>query len=225
MQRGRTLTSFAVLASLIAGSVHADCGFNAPARASGLKTSLVRAYAPCNGGFTFPFPNTVSSAGVPACAPPTPILDADDGDCLPANCSYAASTYSFAADGRCSVKLRQYVTDDCGDAPDAPAACLSLVARAVCTGIRDIEDKPTHSKQFSLRTLLRFTTNDGSPATLIDWMETSVLHVAGGKIADYVELWSHHGVPLPTCTQVQVLRIELLDDVGFVFATMGSSTR
>jgi hypothetical protein len=72
---------------------------------------------------------------------------------------------------------------------------------------------------------LRFTTDDGSPATLIDWLEMSALHVAGGKIADYVELWSHHGVPLSTCTQIQVLRIELLDDAGFVFATMGSSTR
>jgi len=93
-------------------------------------------------------------------------------------------------------------------------------------GIRDADDKPAHSKSFALRVPVRFTTNDGAPATVIDVPLVAEYHVAGGKISETQELWaSDTGLPLSTCTQVQVLGMDLLDDAGLRFATMGSSAR
>jgi hypothetical protein len=175
------LVGFACIVSLFATSADADCGFNKPARAKGVKTSLVRAHAPCNGGYTFPFPNTVSSAGVPACRPPVPITDADAGVCAPIDCTFAASAYNFAADGKCTVTILASTTDECGDAPGAPTECFSLPAKVVCYGIRDNEDKPAHTKVFALKVLARVTTDDDAAVTLADMpLIGSALHVAGG---------------------------------------------
>jgi len=220
--------AFACLGSvgaLLASQAHADCGFNTPARAKSVKTSLVRAHAPCSGSHTFPSPNTASSAGVPACAPSTPITDADVGECLPSDCTFSTSAYSFATDGKCSVVIRQYTTDECGNGLDAPPTCFSLVASLNCQGIRDSEGKPVHSKDFVLRILARLTSNDAGPLTLVDYPLQLAVHVAGGKIADKKEVGDQYSFPLPACTQVQVFGIELLDDAGMIFATMGSGSR
>jgi len=221
------LVAVACIVSLFATPAYADCGFNKPARGKGVKTSLIRAHAPCSGGYTFPIPNTATSTAVPACTPPTPITDADADLCASNDCTFAASTYNFAADGKCTVTIAASTTDECGDAPDAPAECFALPAKVVCVGIRDNEDKPAHTKVFSLKVLARLTTDDGSAVTLADMpLVGSALHVAGGKIFDTRALWSSADAPLsPTCTQVQILRIELLDDFGLVFASSGSSRR
>jgi hypothetical protein len=227
MKKWYCVACLACLVTLVSTAADADCGFNKPARAKGVKTSLVRAHAPCNGGYTFPFPNSMTSTGVPACSPPAPITDADADGCALNDCTFSASTYNFAADGRCTVTITASTTDECGDAPDAPPVCFALPAKVVCEGIRDDEDKPAHTKVFGLRVVARITTDDGSALTLYDFpLISGTLHVAGGKIADTRELWSGMGNPLsPTCTQVQILRLELLDDFGMVFAASGSARR
>jgi len=227
----KRLSSLACLVSLsmfVAPAAHADCGFNSPARAKGLKTSLVRAYAPCGGGYTFAAPNTATSSGVPACGPPAPINDADPPSCVHAPCSYTSTAYTFDEDdGRCRVRIRQYVTSLCGVGPGEPAECLSLRAKVVCQGIRDADGKPAHSSGgFLLIVTVRFTTNDGTPTTVVDAPLQRPFKVAGGKISDEIEMWgTFFGSWLSTCTQVQILDIDLLDDAGLRFASMGSSTR
>ncbi|MFQ5478054.1 MAG: hypothetical protein ACE5E4_05510 [Candidatus Binatia bacterium] len=63
-----TVLTAALLLLLLADGTSAQCEFDAPAKAKGLKTSLVRAYLGCPGATGFPIPNTLTNAGVPACA-------------------------------------------------------------------------------------------------------------------------------------------------------------
>src|SRR5262245_38495445 len=97
-----TLTAVAAL-GFYPTSPSAQWPFDEPAKAKGIKSAMIKAMSSCP-GVTFPTSNTTTMAGVPGCAPPTPL-----------------SLFQFEdLKGSCSVKTSHKVEDPCSDGSATP---------------------------------------------------------------------------------------------------------
>jgi hypothetical protein len=210
-----TLAAVAALGAY-ATAASAQCDFNAPAKAKGLKSSLVRAYAACP-GVTFESTNTSTMAGVPGCAPP-----------------YALSDYKFdTAKGKCDIKTGHKLESPCSDGSGIPCANLSLQVK--CSGVLDADGvTPTSSTGWNLNTVARATMDDNSTGdlTVIDFPAQFPLPAAssgklGGKFSTNQLLNDLFGPgsALPGCTAIAVIRVAVADPSGNTFAVMGSGSR
>lgn len=212
----------------------ADCSLDLPSRPKPISTSLVRAQAPCGGSFSFPATTSQTSAGVPSCAPPLPISQADFSACVPHNCDIGRSTYRFGPKGACRVQIRPGRYSPCPTSSEVPD-CFSLTAVLRCSDVRKADDTPIDSStgpfSWRLAGAMRVTTNEGAAAmTLMDLpyeARFGATDVNNGSISGRRELIATEPLnfAFSSCTQVQIQNIWLLDPYGNMFAAMGSSTR
>jgi hypothetical protein len=194
----------------------AQCAFDAPTNAKGIKTSMVRAYAGCVGGITFPASNTSTMAGVPGCTPPFPL-----------------SEYRFADDkGGCSVQISQIYKSPCPNGIDTECADVKLKVK--CSGVLNPDGMtPTSTGTWVLNVVTRETFDDQSAGdvTIIDLASQFTFQQPSGgqlKLAfSYYDLpcFLICPPPLPACMQLGLVSASILDPSGNVFAVLGSSSR
>jgi len=199
-----------------ASSASAQCAFNEPAKAKGLKSSLVKNYAACP-GITFPSDNTSTMAGVPGCATP-----------------FATSAYKFdSASGKCDLKTSHKVENPCKTGN--PVACSNLSLKVSCKGVLNPDGvTPNASAGWNLNTVARATFDDNSNGdmTVIDFpAQFSLPPASKGKLSGKFDTSTllndlfGEGSELPACTAVQLIRVAIADPSGNTFAAMGSSGR
>jgi len=199
-----------------ASTASAQCAFDEPAKAKGLKSSLVKNYAACP-GITFEASNTSTMAGVPGCAAP-----------------FATSSYKFDdAKGKCDIKTTHKVEAPCSSG--SPTPCSNLTLKVKCGGINNPDGtSPNNSPGWNLNTVARATFNDNSNGdmTVIDFpAQFSLPPAVKGKIKGQfdtntllIDLFGE-GSELPACTAIQLVRLAIADPSGNTFATMGTSGR
>lgn len=214
------LTAF--LSVLIGTNAAAQCGFDAPNKAKGIKSSLVRAYESCPGP-TYPNANTSTAGGVPGCTPPVPI-----------------SGFKLGPKGFCSIRLAVKLKDPCSSISAFP--CLDPKVIVKCKDVRDALDTPDNSSGWRLNLVGRFTTNTegvvGDITTLDYPFSVAFPQAKNGKLKLSVEISDFlcQGIcepfgpisfsqALPICTNFELLDSELLDPNGDLFATVGLSAR
>jgi len=171
----------------------------------------------------FPIGNTVTQAGTPGCAPPVPW-----------------SPFLFDAKGTCQVKVSAKVQNPC--VSGTPGPCSNRTIKIKCSGITTADgltliSGPGWQLALAERTTLADDGGLGSgntDMTIIDHRSRWALPPgAKGKLrATFVNADVSSCSPaggcilnLPTCTNTEVLGIQLLDPAGRPFATIGSSTR
>jgi len=215
-------SSFSLLATVLvvlaASAAHAQCAFNAPAKARGIKADMVRAYSacpriPCPGVSCFP-PNTTTMAGVPACGPPVSV-----------------SSYKFGPRGACKFQMSQKAERPC--AGGCTFDCANISFKASCKEVRDAAGLAIEAGAWAFDTVLRVTMDEpsGGLMTVIDIplqfafdlpkrgklkmrVSTNDLNFDGVCIAQF----------LPPCAHTELISGAIVDPDGNVFATMGSST-
>lgn len=193
---------------------HAQCAFDGPTKARGLKTSMVRAYASCP-GITFAAPNTSTMAGVPACAPPASL-----------------STFKFGPKGQCKISMRANAEVPCG-APAFTAGCTNPRFSVKCSDVTDFGGTPISDPGWELSLVLRVTTDDeqNGDITIVDTpLGLAIPTAENGKLTLRAELNELLCLfdPCPTlspCTSFEIISAHIRDPSGAVFATMGSSVR
>lgn len=214
----KALFTVAAVAALgaYASTASAQCAFNEPGKAKGLKSSFVKAYAACP-GVTFASPNTSTMAGVPGCAP-----------------TFALSAYKFdTAKGKCDLKTKHAVEVPCSTGN--PAGCSNLSLQVKCSGILNADGTtPNNQSGWNLNTVARATFDDNSSGdmTVIDFPAQFPLpQAAKGKFKGafttnqlLIDLFGA-GSELPVCTAVQLIRVAIADPAGNTFATLGTSGR
>ncbi len=196
---------------------HAQCAFDAPAKAKSIKTSLVRAYASCPGA-TFASPNTTTMAGVPGCAPPA-----------------SASLYSFDDKGSCSVSFAHSVGTPCPDGIAPSCSVVKIVTK--CRGLLDPGGAALASGPGWTLNLLSRTTMDDDPngdMTVVDVpVALQLPDVAKGKVKATFDVGQCVGLcpifgpsnALPVCAQIELVGLTIRDPDGNPFAKLGSSSR
>ncbi|HYC55152.1 MAG TPA: hypothetical protein VEL28_09470 [Candidatus Binatia bacterium] len=157
----------AVAVVAFAGSASAQCDFNVVAKAKGLKSSMIRAYAACP-STEHPSVNDPTSGGTPACSPVT--AKKDEGG------TGVGSDYLFDPSGKggCSVSTSGKIVPDCGALTDdsdiplnlPPGPCHVVYVKGKCKGIMQSDGKtPINAGDdpgWSLATLSRASLNDGN---------------------------------------------------------------
>lgn len=178
---------------------------------------MVRAYAPCGTGITFPSPNTAAASGTPGCTPPTPYSD-----------------FLFSDKGKCSVQGSHKWESPCG--LGGPEDCSNFTWKARCSGITAADGTTLiEGSGWTLNMLYRATWQDSANGdqTVIDFpAQVTFAPAKKGRMkagADTHMLLNQ--LPffpprfLPGCTSLEVLSVKIVDPQNRVFATMGSSTR
>jgi hypothetical protein len=193
----------------------AQCAFDAPTKAKGIKTSMVRAYAGCVGGITFPSSNTSTMAGVPGCTPPM-----------------ALSQFEFGSAGSCSIKVSQRIESPC---PLETDSCAIWRVEVNCKDIYDPGGTtPTETGDWALSFLARLTWNATAAGdqTVIDFpLQVPLPGAHNGQLRVKMSvptcslLFGCEAFAWPDCTSVQLIRSSIVDPDGNIFAVMGSSSR
>jgi hypothetical protein len=226
------------LVTFAAGSASAQCNFDVVAKAKGLKSSMIRAFAACPSTEN-PSINTETGGGTSACEPVTPLKD--DGG------TGQSSEYSFNGKGGCSVQTSSKIVPDCStleDNDDVPllmpaGPCHVVYVKAKCKGIVKEDGvtpiDATFDNGWSLATLSRASLDDNTNGdmTVIDFPVTFQFDdPKNGGLSlssnSAIELTNFLGDPasaaLPTCTQIEALSLLIKDPDGRVFATLGGGT-
>lgn len=213
----RTLLALACVAAvgLLASNADAQCSFNTPAKAKGLKADMARVFAGCGNSITYGAPNSVSDALLPTCAPVS-----------------ANSTFQFGEKGACSVKTTQKLESPCSIASHNGPDCANIFIQLKCKDIRETDGITLvdGGPDWTLATLARATFNDVSNGdmTLIDFPVPFVLSPEKGGIKFKQDLNSRLDAlglaKLPGCATVQLINIQVADPTGALFASMGSAT-
>lgn len=209
-------SSFSLLAAVLvfaASGAHAQCSFDAPAKAKGFKSDMVRAYSACP-GVTFAAPNTVTMAGVPGCGLPV-----------------ATSVYGFGVEGSCKLQMSHKAERPC--AGGCPFDCANMTFKAYCKGVLDGAGLPIEEGAWSLNTVMRATMDDPvtGDMTVIDVpMQFPFGTPKRGRVklrrsTNESFIFEICFAPFPLCSHVELINVAIVDPAGNVFATMGSSTR
>ena len=214
----KIVISAAAVAALgfYATQASAQCAFDEPAKAKGIKVSMVKAMSSCP-GITFASPNTSTMAGVPGCAPPTPL-----------------SLYQFDdAKGQCSLKTTHKVETPCGDG--SPDPCSNLTLQAKCGGLLDPDGAtPSAGPGWNLNTVARATFDDNANGdmTVIDFpAQFTIPDASKGKLKgkfttnELLNGLFGPGSALPACTAIELISVKIADPSGDLFASIGTSGR
>lgn len=210
------LSLLAAVLVFSASGAHAQCSFDAPAKARGFKSDMVRAYSSCP-GVTFAAPNTSTMAGVPGCGPPV-----------------AMSTYQFGAKGKCRLSVRHQIEEPCSTGIGVP--CSEIATKVRCKDIRDsITGEPIANGTWSLSVIVRGTVDDSGDLTLVDSpVQLAFEAPRKGSLKLDASLPGPFNTPpfdpFPPypwhpCSSVEILSVAVKDPAGNIFATFGSSTR
>jgi hypothetical protein len=195
-------------------SANAQCAFDGPAKAKGIKTSLIRSFAGCP-SITFASPNSSTGGGVPTCAPP-----------------YAHSAFLFDNKaGSCNFNTSAKIEAPCSNGQ--PGNCMNLSIKTGCKGVLESDGvTPVSGPGWSVSTVSRATLNDpdNGDMTVIDFpVQIPFPAASKGKFSrktDTNELLDLLGLPaLPECTQVEVVSLAVQDPGGNPFAKIGAGTR
>ena len=205
-----------MVALFTASTASAQCDFNYPNKAKGLKSDMVRAFVPCGSGITFAAANTASQSGTPGCAPTT-----------------TYSSFQFSDKGKCSIKSKHKLESPCSTG--SPFDCSNLTLQAKCSGVTIADGvTPIQGPGWLLNTLARATLDDrqNGDQTVIDFPASFEFPDASkGKLklkADthgLLTLLFGPGNELSACTQLETLQVKIVDPLNRPFATMGSSSR
>ncbi len=214
----KIVISVAAVAALgfYASSASAQCAFDEPAKAKGIKSSLVKAMSSCP-GVTFASPNSSTMAGVPGCATPVPL-----------------SLYQFEnLKGSCSLKTSHKVEIPCSDG--SPSDCSNLTLSVKCGGVLDSDGvTPNSQAGWNLNTVARATFNDNANGdmTVIDFpAQFSLPPASGGKLKGKFDTNTlliglfGPGSALPACTAIELISVKIADPSGNAFASLGTSGR
>ncbi|HYC00242.1 MAG TPA: hypothetical protein VEC57_13990 [Candidatus Limnocylindrales bacterium] len=224
-----------------AGTASAQCDFNVVAKAKGLKSSMIRAYAACPSTEN-PVVNTETSGGTPACEPVTPNKDeAGTGQ---------GTEFLFdpAGKGGCSVSTSGKLVPDCATVTDSndellelpPGPCHIVYVKSKCKGIMQSDGTTPigpDDSGWTLATLSRASLNDGNGTgngdmTVIDFPVTFYfddpsnggLSLDANSAEALKPFVGPTGAALPTCTQIQVVDIMIKDPDGRPFAALGGGS-
>jgi len=204
------------LVGFTAAGASAQCDFNGPGKAKGIKSSLIRSFAGCP-SVTFPGPNSQTGGGTPTCAPP-----------------YAHSGYLFdEVKGKCDFSAKAKLEDPCAFNGTGP--CMNLSLKIGCSGVlRDDAITPVNGDDdagWALSTVSRATLNDpdNGDMTVIDFPVNVPMSIPkSGKFSaktDTNHILDLLGLPaLPSCAQIEVLSLSVQDPGGNPFAVIGSGT-
>lgn len=217
----RKLTILAAVAFVGASvaSAHAQCAFDGAAKAKGIKTSLVRAFAGCP-SITFAGPNSSTGGGTPTCAPP-----------------YAHSSYLFDdKSGSCDFKTTAKLEDPCSS-NSVTRSCFNMSLSSKCKGIlRNDGTSPINGigadAGWALSTVTRATLNDEDTGdmTVINFPVNIAMSIpSNGSMSvktDVNTILFDLGLPsLPACAQIEIVSLSLQDPDGNPFAVIGAGTR
>lgn len=216
----KVLLTLAAVAAVgaYASSASAQCSFNTPGKAKGLKLSMVRAFAACP-GLTFGATNSTTGT-LSTCAKPVPV----------------SPLYKFdSLKGQCSLKTTQKVADPC---PVGAVPCTDMQITLKCSGITNLLNVAVDNQSgWALTTVGRPTFNDGLPdangdMTLFDFPITIPVPATAWKAGKFTLklglsqlLQSINQAQLPPCTNIQIVSLGLNDPQGNTFAVMGSATK
>lgn len=233
MKKVTFLLAAVSLVGLTTGTASAQCSFNSAAKAKGVNSAMVRAYAQCGGTQSAGAGTTGSSTntGVPACAP---VLEAsNDG-----TSTGTTTKYSWGAKGSCTVKTSGKIDTRCQDnnGPTFPLTCSVVTVQSKCAGIlkadgvTPIDDADAG---WQLKTLSRATLDDqaNGDVTVIDFSvpfsfgtpKKGGLKLKGTTIDALSGLGS--GAALPNCTAIEIISIKVSDPLGNDFAVLGGGTK
>lgn len=221
------------LVGLYAGTASAQCDFDV-APAKGIKSSMVRNYAPCP-GTEHPVTNSATDGGTESCSP---VLPAEvDGD---------ATLYSFGDKGKCDISISSKLVKDCSTVTDANKVPLGLEAipchvayvSSKCSGILGTDNATpigAADDGWSLATLTRATFNDqtNGDMTVIDFPVTfnystpssGAMSIKSNSAEALKPLVGVNNADLPACTSLEVVNILIKDPLGLPFAKQGGSTK
>lgn len=223
------------LVGLYAGSASAQCEFNALAKTKGIKGSMIRAFAGCPSTEYTSINTSTGAGGTPACTSMDGVLPA------------GGSTYVFGEKGSCSVDIKAKVEKACEEVEGSdgsviglpPGPCHVTYVKGNCKGIFQADGvTPINANDdagWSLATLSRATVDDADNGdmTIIDFPVTFLFQdpKSGGLKVDsssaeaLAGIVGVSGAALPTCTQIEVLKITLKDPNGDAFAVLGGGTK
>lgn len=232
-----TIVSIAMLLGIaaMAATASAQCAFDAPGKAAGMKISFVRAFGGCPSD-DHPVINAETEDGTPACAPLV----------VEGNFEGEDSTYSFSDKGGCSLSAKAKLVADCADLTDASDQSLGLPTgpchvtylKVKCSGILNSSGDPIDGfgdMGFSLSTLTRATLDDplGNDMTVIDFPvnfffslpDKGKMELSTNSAEALIPLVGADGAALPACTSLEIVSAEIQDAYDRTFARMGLSTR
>jgi hypothetical protein len=241
----KIITPLAVVALIggYAGIASALCDFDiAPAK--GVKSTLVRAYAPCP-GTEHDFENSETEAGTASCSPVK--VKALLGE-VPAG----QTPYNFSAKGKCSVSTTAKLLDSCADLTKDDGTPLGLQAvpchvtfvKSKCSGILGSGSTANDDTGgtlidegddgWTLATLSRATLADPSNGdmTVIDFpVQFNYDTPSKGKLkldsnsAEALKpLVGVNNADLPTCTSIEIVDVVVKDPNDLPFARLGGAT-
>ncbi len=200
------------------------CGFEHPKKAKETRSSLVQAYVSCGNAGGNPINDTTES-GVPSCSPPETFADQNGA---PAN---AWHWNYLKAQGDVSFKAAKNKIDNpvLNPEDDTADVAVQLKLKGLIDAAGDVSGTGT------LNTLSRATlrdrqgtgndTSDDVAMTVIDFSAPFPFDVIDGKAKLKTSanvVLNGIGTSLPKCTSIEVLDINVVDENGDRFASMGT---
>jgi hypothetical protein len=205
----------AVLAlGFTASMASAQCAYEHPKKAGGLKSSLVQAMVSCNnpGGNT---PNSTTEGGVPTCAPPETFNEQAG--------SPSGGWKWDEAKGKGDVSFKAAKNKIVGQPADSADLAVQLKMGGIIT-----TTGPANGNGV-LATVARATLKDrmNGDMTVVDFPAGFQVTAVDGKISRKTTandlLVNVLGQPaLPSCSSIEVVSVAVVDPNGNNFATMGS---
>jgi len=192
-----------------------DCGFEHPKRATLFRSAFVQAMIPCGepGGLT---PNTTTEGGVPACAPPE-TENEQDGSPINGWIWHGNATGKIYLKASKNKQLLE---------PLNPHNSADLLVTLKLYDLHDQHGVVAHAPG-KLIVTLRVTMKDRQDGnmTTIDWPIDFDFMVQGADAALKTTLntWLNaQNLPsLPSCTSIEVVAIDVLDENGNRFGNAG----
>jgi hypothetical protein len=214
MKKHILVAGAAVLAlGFTASLASAQCAFPHPKKAGALKSSLVQAFVSCNnpGGNT---PNSTTEGGVPTCKPPETFNEQ-------AGSPGGGWLWGPSSKGDVSFKAAK------NKVPGQPADSADLAVSLKMSDIEDSGGKTTSNGVLS--TVARATLKDrmNGDMTVVDFPAPFNVSAVDGKINRKTTandlLVNTLGQPaLASCTSIEVVAVQVIDQEGNAFASMGT---
>jgi len=219
MKKHILVAGAAVLAlGFTASMASAQCNYQHPKKAGGLKSSLVQAMVSCNnpGGNT---PNSTTEGGVPTCAPPE-TFHTQSG-------SPGGGWLWDPNKGKGDVSFKSAKNKVPGQPADSADLAVQLKMGGILQGTT-VPSGPANGPGV-LATVARATLKDrmNGDMTVVDFPAGFPIQAVNGKISRKTTandlLVNTLGQPaLPSCSSIEVVSVAVVDPNGDNFATMGS---
>jgi len=202
-----------LVVGISASAALAQCAFEHPKKAGGLKSNFVQAFVSCGnpGGNS---PNTTTEGGVPTCKPPETFNEQ-------AGSPAGGWTWDgLKGQGQVQFKSAKVIP------PITPPDGTDLAIKLKLQGVLDNDTVPA-SGNGQLATVARATFNDrdGGDMTVVDFPASFPFTLSGGKVSLKTSadaLLNGISQPsLPHCASIETVSITIVDSNGNTFANLG----